>query len=117
MTRNTVVFFTALLLLYIAVPAWAAGQSSVAVKTAPLQTHRMGETITAFGIVRPDPKAQITRNATYAAFVQTIDVTLGQPVQKGDPLLTLRTAPSARSHYSPLTSATLDKRWRGNVNS
>lgn len=88
-----------LLLLPMAPSARAAEQLSVAVHTVPLQKHRMNDTITAFGTVQPDPKAQTTRNATYAAFVRRLDVTLGQPVEKGDPLLTLQTAPTARATY------------------
>jgi len=73
--------------------------TSVQVRTAPVRRHRLSRTITAFGVVQPNPTAQTTRDATYGAFVQGLDVTLGQPVHKGDPLLVLRTAPSARAQY------------------
>lgn len=89
-----------LLVLLLTVPAvWAAGQPSVQVSTARIKQHRLTETITAFGVVRPDPESQTTMDAVYAAFVERVDVTLGQPVQKGDALLELRTAPSARVNY------------------
>jgi len=77
----------------------ADAATSVQVRTAPVRRHRLSRTITAFGVVRPNPMAQTTRDATYAAFVQRLDVSLGQPVHKGDPLLVLRTAPSARANY------------------
>ncbi|MDA3920029.1 MAG: efflux RND transporter periplasmic adaptor subunit [Salinisphaera sp.] len=89
----------AVLLLIVASVAWAGSSPSVKVQTTPLKKHSMDETITAFGVVRPDPEAQTTRDATYTAFVRKLNVTLGQPVKKGDPLLTLRTAPSAHSNY------------------
>ncbi|MGB7756239.1 MAG: efflux RND transporter periplasmic adaptor subunit [Salinisphaera sp.] len=86
-------------LLCVSSTLFAAAQPSVKVQTAPLKKHAMDDTITAFGVVRPDPEAQTTRDATYTAFVRKLDVNLGQPVKKGQPLLTLRTAPSARSNY------------------
>lgn len=90
---------TLCLLLWFAAPLWAAAQPSVAVQTAPVQPRSMTDTLTGFGVVRPDPEAQTTMDATYAAFVQRLYVTLGEPVAQGDPLLTLRTAPSARANY------------------
>ncbi len=69
------------------------------VRTASVQEHRLTDTVTAFGTVRPDPEAQTTMDAGYTAFVQRVYVTLGQPVHKGDPLLQLRTAPSSRAAY------------------
>ncbi|MES1953214.1 efflux RND transporter periplasmic adaptor subunit [Salinisphaera hydrothermalis] len=78
---------------------WAATQPSALVQTAAVKRQHVNQTINAFGEVRPDPQSQITRDAAYAAFVEQLDVTLGQPVHKGDPLLTLRTAPAARAKY------------------
>ncbi len=90
----------AVLMLLLAAPAlWAAGGPSVQVRVAPVAKHRLTDTITAFGPVRPDPEAQTTMDASYTAFVQRVYVTLGQPVHKGDALLQLRTAPSARATY------------------
>ena len=90
---------TAIMLLLAAPALWAAGGPSVQVRTATVAKHRLADTITAFGTVRPDPEAQTTMDASYTAFVQRVYVTLGQPVHKGDPLLQLRTAPSARAAY------------------
>jgi len=86
-------------LLLLVVPLWAGSGPSVQVHTAKLVRHRLTDTMTAFGVVRPDPEAQTTMDAGYAAFVQRVYVSLGQPVKKGDPLLALRTAPSARASY------------------
>ena len=84
-------------LLLTVAPAWAAGQPTVRVRTAAVKPHALRETITAFGVVRPNPESQTTKDANYTAFVTRVDVTLGQPVKKGDALLELRTAPSAQA--------------------
>jgi len=86
-------------LLMASAAAWAAGQPSVQVQTAPVKQHALKDTVTAFGVVRPNPESQTTKDASYTAFVTRVDVTLGQPVKKGDALLELRTAPSARAQY------------------
>ncbi|HET7313464.1 efflux RND transporter periplasmic adaptor subunit [Salinisphaera sp.] len=90
---------TGLALLCVASAVFAAGQPSVRVRTAPVKRQQMAETITALGQIRPDPQSQIAIGATYAAFVQQLDVTLGQSVCAGEALLTLRTAPAARANY------------------
>lgn len=89
----------ALALLLIAPVVCAAGQPTVQVRLATVSRHALRDTITGFGVVRPDPTALTTRDAVYAAFVQQVDVTLGQPVHRGEPLLVLRTAPAARATY------------------
>lgn len=85
--------------LSLAPAALAAARPTVQVRTAKIRRHRLSHTVTAFGTVRPDPTAQTTMDATFPAFVQRVDVTLGQPVHAGDPLLVLRTAPTARARF------------------
>ena len=77
----------------------AAAPPSAQVRTVPVQQHELTETITAYGRVSPAPEALTTRSAVYSGFVQRLYVTLGEPVQKDDPLLELQTAPSARANY------------------
>ncbi len=96
MSRRGALCLTLLLMLPLAA-AWAA--PSVRVRTVKVARHRLSDTLTAFGVVRPNPESQTTRDASYSAFVTRVDVTLGQPVNKGEPLLELRTAPSARAAY------------------
>lgn len=91
--------FLALSLLLATPVLWAANQPTVQVRVAAVKQHTLQERITAFGVVRPNPESQTTKDANYTAFVTRVDVTLGQPVKKGEALLELRTAPSARAQY------------------
>lgn len=90
---------TLLLLLLVASPLWAATQPSVQVRTTAVTKQKLKETITVYGAVRPDPESLTTQDAVYSAFVQRLYVSLGQSVKKGDRLIELRTAPSARAGY------------------
>lgn len=91
--------FAMLLGCWLAGPLAWAGSPSVAVRTAQAKQQKLTETITAFGEVKPAPKAATTRDARYAAFVRRLYVSLGEPVSKGDPLVELRTAPPAHAAY------------------
>lgn len=97
--RSVVVTLTSAMLAVVTPAVYAAPQPSVAVRTTTLRWHALSQTITAFGIVEPDPTALTTIDATAAAFVRQVEVTLGQPVHRGEPLLVMRTAPSARARY------------------
>lgn len=90
---------TALAAILICCPLATLAAPSVKVTTAPIKRRTMAQTVTAFGRVEPNPKSATTRAAVYPAFVKTLDVTLGQSVAKGAPIVTLRTAPSARANY------------------
>lgn len=94
--RPASIWITVLVLLPLSA---ACAATSVQVHTVAVAKHRLRQTLTAFGIVRPNPTSETTRDASYKAFVTRLDVTLGQPVHKGEALLELRTAPSARAQF------------------
>lgn len=94
------------LLVALALPlcAWA-GSPSVLIKTVTAQKKTLAETLTVFGTVQPNPDAVSGISAGFAARVAKLDVSLGQRVSKGTPLITLDVEPSAHANYEQAKAA------------
>lgn len=84
--------------------AWAA-TPSVLVKTVTAQKKTLAETLTVFGAVQPNPDVVSGISAGFAARVAKLDVSLGQRVTQGTPLITLDVEPSAHANYEQAKAA------------
>ncbi len=78
---------------------------SVLVETAPVQEKTVSETLTAFGVLDPDPDQVLSLSLPHAGLINRVWVRLGQRVTSGDALLELITAPDARMQYLQARSA------------
>lgn len=101
-----------LILILAICPCWATAADSsgtdapaVQVKLHAVGTTSLQETITAYGVVRADPDAINAFNAEHPVIVSRLWITTGQKVAKGDRLVTLNTAPSARMAYRQAAAA------------
>lgn len=82
-----------------------ADASSVLVKTAPVASQEVTETLTAFGVLDPDPDQILSLSLPHAGLINRVWVRLGQRVKSGDQLLEVITAPDARMQYLQAQSA------------
>lgn len=78
---------------------------SVLVSTAPVQEQTVTETLTAFGVLDPDPDQVLSLSLPHAGLINRVWVRLGQRVTRGDRLLEVITAPDARMQYLQAQSA------------
>lgn len=85
--------------------AAAAAAPSVQVTTARVQRRDLILNLDVYGRIEADPRHVRTLTALSAAHVQQLQVSLGQPVQAGQTLLTLATSPQARAAYRKAQSA------------
>jgi len=63
-----------------------AEASSVLVKTAPVALQEVTETLTAFGVLDPDPDQVLSLSLPHAGLINRVWVRLGQRVKSGDRL-------------------------------
>jgi len=85
-------------------PAYAQ-TPSVLVRTAPVIEKDVTETLTAFGILAPDPDQVLSLSLPHAGLINRVWVRLGQRIKSGDRLLEVITAPDARMQYFQAQSA------------
>jgi RND family efflux transporter MFP subunit len=71
----------------------------VLVRTATATVEELGETLTAYGVLDPDPDQVLSLSLPHAGLINRVWVRLGQRVNSGDPLLEVITAPDARMQY------------------
>jgi len=90
--------------LVLALPA-RAESPSVLVETAPVQERTLSDTLTAFGVLDPDPDQVLSLSLPHAGLINRVWVRLGQRVKSGDGLLEVITAPDARMQYLQAQSA------------
>jgi RND family efflux transporter MFP subunit len=94
------------LILGLALALSAGAESpSVLVSTAPVQEQTVTETLTAFGVLDPDPDQVLSLSLPHAGLINRVWVRLGQRVTRGDRLLEVITAPDARMQYLQAQSA------------
>ena len=87
-------------------PGWAQDPTpSALVTTAPVAERAIGETLTAFGVVDPDPDHVLSLSLPRAGLINRVWARLGQRVRRGDRLLEVVTAPDARMQYLQAQSA------------
>lgn len=86
---------------------WPAGADTpgVQVKTASVVSQKVTETLTAFGVLDPDPDQVLSLSLPHAGLINRVWVRLGQRVKSGDQLLEVITAPDARMQYLQAQSA------------
>ncbi len=94
-----------LLLLMAPPPPAVAENSSVLVTTATVQTQAVHDTLSAFGVLDPDPDQVLSLSLPHAGLINRVWVRLGQRVNSGDRLLEVVTAPDARMQYLQAQSA------------
>lgn len=82
-----------------------AGTPSVQVKTAAVVSQNVTETLTAFGVLAPDPDQVLSLSLSHAGLINRVWVRLGQRVKSGDRLLEVITAPDASMQYLQAQSA------------
>jgi RND family efflux transporter MFP subunit len=78
---------------------------SVLVGTAPVAEQEVAETLTAYGVLDPDPDQVLSLSLPHAGLIDRVWVRLGQRVNSGDQLLNVVTAPDARMQYLQAKSA------------
>ena len=83
----------------------SADTPSVQVKTATVVSQDVTETLTAFGVLDPDPDQVLSLSLPHAGLINRVWVRLGQRVKSGDRLLEVITAPDARMQYRQAQSA------------
>lgn len=96
---------TVLTLALALVATVASAEPSVLVTTAPVARRDLTRTLAVYGRIEADPRHVHTLTALSAAHVQQMRISLGQPVQAGETLLTLATSPQARAAYRQAQSA------------
>jgi RND family efflux transporter MFP subunit len=78
----------------------AAGQvPSVLVRTTPVVQKTLADTLTAYGVLEPDPDQVLSLSLAHAGLINRVWVRLGQRVKSGDALLEVITAPDAHMQY------------------
>ena len=96
-------------LLLCALVLWSgstvAEKPSVLIKTARISQQPVSETLTAFGVLEPDPDQVLSLSLPRAGLINRVWVRLGQRVKNGDALLEVITAPDARMQYLQAQSA------------
>jgi len=80
-------------------PVCAGDSPSVLVETAVVKTQVVTETLTAYGVLEPDPDQVLSLSLPHAGLINRVWVRLGQRVRSGDQLLEVITAPDARMQY------------------
>ncbi len=85
--------------------AMAQDSPSVLVKTAEVRMQDVTETLTAYGVLEPDPDQVVSLSLPHAGLINRVWVRLGQRVRSGDQLLEVITAPDARMQYLQAQSA------------
>jgi RND family efflux transporter MFP subunit len=108
MTRPTRYLLAALALALAAGswPGWAQDAApSALVSTVPVAERTIGETLTAFGVLDPDPDQVLSLSLPRAGLINRVWARLGQRVRRGDRLLEVVTAPDARMQYLQAQSA------------
>lgn len=85
--------------------AWAEPAPTAQVKTQPLSTHDMTQTLTAYGTVIGQPTRALSLNLPAAGRVDAVLVNPGQAVKKGQPLLRTGADPAARLAFTQAESA------------
>jgi len=78
---------------------------SVLIRTAPVIEKDVTETLTAFGVLAPDPDQVLSLSLPHAGLINRVWVRLGQRIKSGDRLLEVITAPHARMQYFQAQSA------------
>lgn len=73
--------------------------ASVLVETATVVSQQVRQTISAYGVVEPDPNALTVVALPRAGLITRLFVRLGERVKAGDPLLVLDTAPGTRMEF------------------
>jgi len=73
------------------------------VRTAPVSTRSLDETVTAYGQVEFDPAAVRTLTATFEAQVGQIHVAVGEAVSAGQPIVSLIASPTTALDLDRLT--------------
>lgn len=86
-------------------PAGTADGASVLVHTAPPVRKPMTTVVTGYGTVMADTGAIVNVSVPRAGQVTSLNVTSGQRVQRGTPLLTFATDPSAIASYHQAKTA------------
>lgn len=79
--------------------AFAETASSVLVRTTPLATHALTDTIQAYGRVEPAPDQVIAVALPHAGIIQHLWVSLGERIESGQKLLEVATAPNEQMSY------------------
>lgn len=82
-----------------------AANATAQVQVTPAKSQTISERITAFGLVRPDPDHIADVTVLHAGLITRLLVRLGQRVTRGQTLLELDTAPSARVQYQQAQAA------------
>lgn len=105
----TIRFTSVWLLLAAAAAAGAAQtgaqQSGIPVRTATVTQQDIGTSLTAFGVLEPDPDQVLSLSLPHAGLINRVWVRLGQRVKSGDRLLEVITAPESRMQYLQAQSA------------
>jgi RND family efflux transporter MFP subunit len=86
-------------------PATGTDTPAVRVRTAAVTEQDIGATLTAFGVLDPDPDQVLSLSLPHAGLINRIWVRLGQRVKSGDRLLEVITAPESRMQYLQAQSA------------
>lgn len=82
-----------------------ADTPTVLIKTAAVISIDVSETLTAFGVLDPDPDQVLSLSLPHAGLINRVWVRLGQRVKSGDQLLEVITAPDAHMQYLQAKSA------------
>lgn len=85
--------------------ARAEPASSVLVRTTPLSTHDLTETLTAYGRVEPAPDHLIAVALPHAGIIQHLWVSLGERIDSGQKLLEVATSPNEQMSYQQAEAA------------
>jgi RND family efflux transporter MFP subunit len=86
-------------------PATGADGTGVLVSTAAVTQQQIGDALTAFGVLDPDPDQVLSLSLPHAGLINRVWVRLGQRVKSGDRLLEVITAPESRMQYLQAQSA------------
>ena len=105
-TMNSLISSLTVISLWCVGSLAAAGQvPSVLVRTAPVVQKTLADTLTAYGVLDPDPDQVLSLSLPHAGLINRVWVRLGQRVKSGDALLEVVTAPDARMQYLQARSA------------
>ena len=97
--RESVLFLVGLWCLAGMQSLAAEEEPAVLVTTAPVVERTLTESLTAFGVLDPDPDQVLSLSLPHAGLINRVWVRLGQRVRSGDKLLEVITAPEARMQY------------------
>jgi len=91
--------------LFAAVASPASADPSALVGIAPAKVGTLEPSVTAFGTVAADPNAQTTLAIPRDGIIRSIVVRAGKVLARGDPIVTVETAPAATTQYEQAKSA------------